>query len=367
MSPSTLLKASNMRSLIVFVVCLAFFISASPIALAAGASIKLSPTSGPPTSKVTVSGTGFGASEKVTITFDTTSVGAATTSSSGTFSQNITVPKSALPGNHTVKATGQTSKLTASATFLVRTNWSMYGFDLLHTHLNPYENVLSPSNVSKLQLDWSFTTGAFIHSSPAVVNGVVYVGSDDQNVYALNSTTGAKKWSFHAGGGIDFSSPAVANGVVYIGSGDHNVYALNATTGVELWSFTTGNEVRSSPTVANGVVYVGSDDQDVYALDAKTGLKKWSFATGGGVLDAPAVAHGVVYIGCGAGTVYALNATTGALLWRFSTGFTNFNSSPAVANGVVYIGSGDHNVYALNATTGAKLWSFTTGSFVFSS
>ncbi len=266
MSPSTLLKASNMRSLIVFVVCLAFFISASPIALAAGASIKLSPTSGPPTSKVTVSGTGFGASEKVTITFDTTSVGAATTSSSGTFSQNITVPKSALPGNHTVKATGQTSKLTASATFLVRTNWSMYGFDLLHTHLNPYENVLSPSNVSKLQLDWSFTTGAFIHSSPAVVNGVVYVGSDDQNVYALNSTTGAKKWSFHAGGGIDFSSPAVANGVVYIGSGDHNVYALNATTGAKLWSFTTGSFVFSSPAVVNGVVYIGSDDAKVYAF-----------------------------------------------------------------------------------------------------
>ncbi len=249
MSPSTLLKASNMRSLIVFVVCLAFFISASPIALAAGASIKLSPTSGPPTSKVTVSGTGFGASEKVTITFDTTSVGAATTSSSGTFSQNITVPKSALPGNHTVKATGQTSKLTASATFLVRTNWSMYGFDLLHTHLNPYENVLSPSN-----------------SSPAVVNGVVYVGSDDQNVYALNSTTGAKKWSFHAGGGIDFSSPAVANGVVYIGSGDHNVYALNATTGAKLWSFTTGSFVFSSPAVVNGVVYIGSDDAKVYAF-----------------------------------------------------------------------------------------------------
>src|SRR5437588_8514731 len=157
-------KVNIVRSLIAFVVCLMLSISASSMALAAGASIKLSPTSGPPTSKVTVSGTGFGASEKVTITFDTTSVGAATTSSSGTFSQNIMVPKTALPGNHTVKATGQTSKLSASAAFLVQTNWPMFGYNVQHTHLNPYENVLSPSNVSNLKLDWSFTTGNYINS-----------------------------------------------------------------------------------------------------------------------------------------------------------------------------------------------------------
>ena len=54
------------------------------------------------------------------------------------------------------------------------------------------------------------------------------------------------------------SSPAVANGVVYVGSNDGNVYALNASTGAMLWSYTTGGGVYSSPAVANGVVYVGS-------------------------------------------------------------------------------------------------------------
>ena len=56
------------------------------------------------------------------------------------------------------------------------------------------------------------------------------------------------------------SSPAVANGVVYVGSDDNNVYALNATTGAKLWSYTTGGDVVSSPAVVNGVVYVGSDE-----------------------------------------------------------------------------------------------------------
>ena len=69
------------------------------------------------------------------------------------------------------------------------------------------------------------------------------------------------------------SSPAVANGVVYVGSDDHNVYALNATTGAKLWNYTTGGYVLSSPAVVNGVVYVGSDDDNVYALNATTGAK----------------------------------------------------------------------------------------------
>jgi outer membrane protein assembly factor BamB len=63
-----------------------------------------------------------------------------------------------------------------------------------------------------------------------------------------------------------FSSPAVANGVVYVGSDDHNVYAFNATTGAKLWDYTTGYWVYSSPAVANGFVYVGSDDGNIYAI-----------------------------------------------------------------------------------------------------
>ena len=55
------------------------------------------------------------------------------------------------------------------------------------------------------------------------------------------------------------SSPAVANGVVYVGSVDGNVYALNASTGAKLWSYRNWRRRDSSPAVANGVVYVGSD------------------------------------------------------------------------------------------------------------
>jgi outer membrane protein assembly factor BamB len=61
--------------------------------------------------------------------------------------------------------------------------------------------------------------------------------------------------------------------VVYVGSDDGNVYALKAATGVKLWSFLTGGDVYSSPAVANRVVYFGSEDGNVYALNAATGVK----------------------------------------------------------------------------------------------
>jgi outer membrane protein assembly factor BamB len=65
---------------------------------------------------------------------------------------------------------------------------------------NPCEKVLNVKNVGSLQKLWSYTTGGEVNSSPAVANGVVYVGSEypDHKLYALNASTGAK-WTISAG------------------------------------------------------------------------------------------------------------------------------------------------------------------------
>ena len=62
------------------------------------------------------------------------------------------------------------------------------------------------------------------------------------------------------------SSPAVAGGVLYVGSYDGKVYALNASNGTLVWNYTTGDMVVSSPAIANGIVYIGSFDHVVYAF-----------------------------------------------------------------------------------------------------
>ena len=108
-----------------------------------------------------------------------------------------------------------------------------------------------PAATGGPQARWTFKTGGFVGSSPAVVDGRVFFGSQNQDVYALDATTGTQSWNFETGK-IVFSSPAVATGVVYVGSHDHNVYALDARTGKMRWRFETGKLVKQ----ADGAVLV---------------------------------------------------------------------------------------------------------------
>lgn len=328
----------------------------------AAPSITLSKKSGPPTSKILVSGRGFEPSVGVDIFFDIKDKALVVTNGKGAFHDaGIYAPRSARPGEHWVTALERNNDKGAQKPFLVQTDWSQFHFDADGTRLNPYENVLNPNNVGRLDLKWSHKTGGTVVSSPAVVNGVVYIGSNDNNVYALNAITGKKLWSYTTGAGI-YSSPAVTDGVVYVGSNDGNLYALNAVTGRKKWAYYTGGG-WSAPAVANGVVYVGSSKEsgdNVYALKADTGALLWSFAARFSVYSSPAVVSGVVYIGSLDYHLYALDARTGALLWSFGTEGYMY-ASPVIANGIVYTDWFGGDVYAVNASSGSLLWSFYTG------
>src|SRR5690349_24644617 len=78
------------------------------------------------------------------------------------------------------------------------------------------------------------------------------------------------KWTFKTAGRV-YSSPAVVDGVVFVGSGDGNLYAIDAGSGAQKWKFTTRGRVASSPAVEAGVVYFHSYDSNFYAVDASTG------------------------------------------------------------------------------------------------
>src|SRR5258708_5399764 len=109
---------------------------------------------------------------------------------------------------------------------------------------------------------WKFKTERIIEawfSSPTVSDDMLYFGSDDSYMYALNALTGELKWKLKTGD-VVYSSPAVADGVVYIGSHDGYLYAVDEKTGDERWKSKTGNRVYSSPAVSNGIVYFRSAD-----------------------------------------------------------------------------------------------------------
>jgi len=168
-----------------------------------------------------------------------------------------------------------------------------------------------------------------------VVDGVVYAGSTNGYLYAVNSYSGKLLWSFQTGGPID-SSPAVVDGIVYFGSWDGNVYAVNVANHAKLWSYSTGDHVICSAAVANGVVYIGSEDNNFYALHAINGSKLWSYTVENVIYSSPVVVDSVVYFGDGNGNVLALDAVNGTQIWCYTT-VGLVNASPAIVNGIVYI------------------------------
>ena len=242
--------------------------------------------------------------------------------------------------------------------------------------------VYPPSNGQALiGIQWRFLTDGDVVSSPTVLGQTVYVGSGDGHLYALDRTTGTRKWAFDAGTPIP-SSPAVGGGAVYFGTRDGQYYAVDAATGKQRWKVVTGALVpwpwghesgdvyMSSPAFADGVVYFGAGDGRVYAVDATTGKEKWHAQTGGRVRASPAIDAARVYAGSADGRVYAFDRATGAPQWKFETEGVRLNSgdfgfdrrtvqsSPAVANGMVFVGARDGWIYGLDAATGAEKWRF---------
>ncbi len=215
------------------------------------------------------------------------------------------------------------------------------------------------------ELLWKEPVGRNIQSSPTVVDGVLYIGAQapglGYNVSALNASTGAPLWTQAVDGTPD--SPALVNGVVYIGGGS-TLYALNAVTGALLWQSDQGVFLQSSPSVFHGVAYVGGGA--VSALNALTGSLIWRYEPEDPFIfgtSSPAIANGVIYIVADLqykddptpfSQLLALNASTGELVWSSPIGEAS-TLSPSVANGVVYVSVGGGGFAMFNAATGALL------------
>lgn len=205
------------------------------------------------------------------------------------------------------------------------------------------------------EVDWDFSTGGTVNSSPTIVGSFVYVGSDEESVYSLNASNAYGRWKFGADGPVR-SSPLVVDGLVFVGSDDNNLYALDAESGEEQWAFETGGAVVSSPVVVDKTAFVGSRDGSVYAVNAESGTEAWRYETGGQVDGSPVVVNGTVFIGSYDGTLYALDAVSGEEVWAFETG-GEIQTSPTVANEMVYVSSEDSNVYAVGIESGEEQWS----------
>ena len=218
-----------------------------------------------------------------------------------------------------------------------------------------------------------FVTGGYVYcigdSTPTEPWSFGFHGNVDQPRVALGqsgpSDLSEPKWVYATNGKIT-SSPAIVAGKVYIGSEDHNWYCLDAYTGRKIWDFTTGYKIRSSAAVVNGRVFTGADDGNVYALDAETGEQIWKADAGGlfttylfpqefQVRSSPIVVGNRLYVGAMDGKVYCIDVSDGSVKWRYQTDGP-IGGSPAYSDGVIFIASIDTYLYALDAATGTLVW-----------
>ena len=182
--------------------------------------------------------------------------------------------------------------------------WPTIGGDWSNSRYSTLTQI-NRNNVKTLKGAWVTHLGSGIgrkyslEGTPIVKDGVMYIASGNDDVFALDARTGALIWEHRSGidqninkvcCGWDNRGVAIGEGKVFLGLLDGNVVALDIKTGKELWKtpiarWQDGYTITSAPLYHNGVIYSGISGGDrqargfLAALDAKTGKEKWRFWT----------------------------------------------------------------------------------------
>jgi outer membrane protein assembly factor BamB len=248
-----------------------------------------------------------------------------------------------------------------------------------------------PPKVRDPKLAWWYKTGATIKAVPVLVNGTIYFGSNDQNIYALDAATGHVVWKDPSNAQFHYT-PAVGTQLLFFTAtspegGNSAMIGLDPKDGSQKWTipltFALGN-----PIAANGLVFSpyasltygviayrqdpnSTDTHDVWFADTTpldSGNKAAVFAI--------ALDNTTIYASSQGGSLYAFDASNadvnlpaGAaeakakLLWTYKTGGAIYGRA-AVASGTVYAGSDDKHLHAIDAASGKRKWTFQAGDVV---
>lgn len=218
-----------------------------------------------------------------------------------------------------------------------------------------------------LTLKWSAKTGGPIKGAAAIVDGLVYIGSEDGMVRALKLADGTTAWEFVADGPV-VSSPLVMEGRVYIGSAGTNLFALDARTGTKIWAYGTEGEVKSSPTPFRSPkgdetwLVIGGYDNRLHCVSAATGRTNWLFETANFINGAPAVGDGVTAFGGCDEIVHVVSLADGTKAREIEAGAYIIGSA-AVLGGVAYVGHYKNEFLAVDLKKGEVVWRYRDRNF----
>lgn len=231
-------------------------------------------------------------------------------------------------------------------------------------YIGSYDHNMYALEADNGKFIWKYAAEGGIVSKPAIYENKVYFGSTDQYVHAISCRNGKKVWVQSTDGAI-YSSPVIAEGHLFIGSDDEHLHVLNLMAGREAWQANLGSSIRSSPIVENELVFVGCENGEIQCYDF-SGNIKWRAAAKRAVTGSPHYRDGVIYITSLDGVLYAIDAKSGWIIWRFRMDSGSI-CTPTSNENHVYVGATDNKFYCINIKSTKKVWSFDTDNQINSS
>jgi len=227
--------------------------------------------------------------------------------------------------------------------------------------------------------------GGRIWGSAAVdEDGVIYLGTDEDELHAVDANSGEIKWTKKLGNcepstapgpegarcDVDGGPTIGPDGDLYVGA--DGVYRVRRTDGEVVWHYPPRDDeerpehVFSAPAVTvDDHVYVGGQDGYVTALDT-AGKLRWQYKVIADVDGSPTIGSDrAIYVGADDGRVYALRED-GSLRWSFVAQRDIRSSAASGPDGRIYVTSFDGNLYAIEAS-GEVAWVLGTGAPIMSS
>lgn len=213
---------------------------------------------------------------------------------------------------------------------------------------------------------WECFINSDIIASPYLYGGTIFVGNNSATLFKLDPNTGAKSQSL-----IGFPSGILMNPIgfdnfLYVASGT-DITCIDIKPDTFEWKYSAGGAITTSPTIKDTQVVFGCSDGFVYTIDRRNGNLIWKSANYGTVFSAsPTMDANNVYIGADNGTMYSLKRTDGSQTWAYSTSFP-IKSSPLVFGGNVFFGNDESKLFSIDIISGTPRWTFTAGARILSS
>ncbi|MEM8974882.1 MAG: PQQ-binding-like beta-propeller repeat protein [Pseudomonadota bacterium] len=171
-----------------------------------------------------------------------------------------------------------------------------------------YDGILYSFNATTGALRWKAKTHDDTDASAVIYDDFVYACAEEKApyLYCFAREDGRQVWRYDGNRRGYYSTPAVADGRIWVGAEDQNLHCIDARSGKGIWTFKTGGGVWSSPCMIGDKVVFGSRDSHLYCVDAQNGQLVWRLKLDGRIISSPCIVDGVIWIGTATGYFYCI-------------------------------------------------------------